>query len=122
MVWPLSRRLRTVALIQDYVQIMETRARVKNKRQVTEALLTKMSELVRERGGKFAVILFDLSEEQRNSYRAFLASRHISLVDCVHPEITDRSLRLADGHPNPRLNELLAGWLEPKQVTRNSVH
>ncbi len=120
MVWDLSRRLRLAALVQDYYQIARSRARVRSKRQVTEMLLAQMDETVRARAGKFEVILFDLSAEQRKSYRTYLAARKIAFVDCNHLEMTDRSLRLADGHPSARLNDLLAGWIEPKQVTRNS--
>jgi hypothetical protein len=117
MVWPLSRRMRTVAMVEDYVQMAETYTRVRNKRLVTEMLLAQMDETVRSRGGKFSAILFDLSPEQRKSYRAYLQSKQIAFVDCDHPELSDRSLRFADGHPNQRMNELLAGWIEPAEVT-----
>ncbi len=119
MVWPLSRHLRTVALVEDYWEMARSHARVRNKRQVTEMLLAKMDEWVRAHGGKFSVILFDLSPEQRASYRSFLEARSIAFVDCEHPELSDRGLRLADGHPGPKLNALLAGWIGPQQVTAN---
>jgi hypothetical protein len=116
LVWPLSRRLRTVALVQDYRDILESYGRVRNKRQLTETLLVKMNQTVRAEGGKFTVILFDMSPQDRKDYRKFLASQGISFVDCDHPELQDKKLRLPDGHPNQGLNELLAQWIEPLQV------
>jgi hypothetical protein len=81
-------------------------------------LLVEMNEVVRARGGRFAVLLFDLTPEQRRDYRRFLASRQIPFIDCDRPELNDRTLRLPDGHPAARLNELLSGWIEQVQVTR----
>jgi len=65
-------------------------------------------------GGKFTVILFDLNPEERTDYRRFLESQHIAYIDCDRPERNDPSLRLSDlQHPTPKLNELLAKWIEP---------
>ena len=119
-VWPLSRRLRTVAMVQEYKQILASWVRVHNKRKLTEALLVKMNETVRAEGGKFTVILFDMSPQERIDYRQFLEARHINIVDCGRPEMNDKSLRLPDGHPSKRLNELLAGWIEPVEAVRPS--
>jgi hypothetical protein len=116
LVWYLSRRLRTVAMMQDYRDILESRERVRNKRQLTETLFVKMNEAVRAEGGLFTVILFDLSPEDRRDYRRFLESRVIHFIDCDRRELQDRKLRLPDGHPNRELNELLAHWIEPIQV------
>jgi hypothetical protein len=113
MVWPVSRWLRTAALAQDYYLRIETYPRMRNKRGVTEALLVKMNETVLAAGGKFTVILFDMSPEQRHDYRDFARSHGIPFVDCEHPEMTDKHLRLPDGHPNEELNRLLARWIEP---------
>jgi hypothetical protein len=78
-----------------------------------------MNETVRAAGGRFAVILFDFEPVQRKDYRKFLASEQIAFIDCDRPELNDRALRLPDGHPNAKLNELLADWVEPAEVTRN---
>jgi hypothetical protein len=75
-----------------------------------------MNEAVRTQGGKFTVILFDMSPEERKDYRKFLESRGIRFIDCDRPELQDKKLRLPDGHPNRELNELLAQWIEPLQV------
>jgi hypothetical protein len=120
LVWWLSWKLRTVAMLQDYCDLARAYPRMRNRRRVTQLLLAKMSDTVAAHRGKFAVILFDMTREQRASYSAFLRSHSIASIDCARPELNDRSLRLPDGHPNPRLNELLVGWIEPKQVTRNS--
>ena len=85
---------------------------------MTKALLVKMNEKVSAEGGKFTVILFDMSPEERADYRQFLQSQRINIVDCARPEMKDRSLRLWDGHPAKGLNELVAGWIEP--VNRES--
>jgi hypothetical protein len=116
LVWYLSRRLRTVAMIQDYRDILESLGRVRNKRQLTETLLVKMNEAVRAQGGIFTVMLVDMSPEERNDYRRFLGSQGIRFIDCDHPELKDKKLRLPDGHPSQALNELLAQWIEPLQV------
>jgi hypothetical protein len=116
LVWPLSRRLRIVALVQDYRDILESYGRVRNKRQLTQTLLMKMNQIVRTEGGKFTVILFDMSPPERKDYRKFLESQSISFVDCDRPELQDKKLRLPDGHPSQALNELLAQWIEPLQV------
>jgi hypothetical protein len=113
MVWPVSRWLRTAALAQDYYLRIASYARVRQKREVTEALLAKMNEAVLAAGGTFTVILFDMTPEQRHDYREFVRSRAIRFIDCDHPERTDKRLRLPDGHPNEELNRLLAHWIEP---------
>jgi hypothetical protein len=116
LVWPWSRRLRTVAMVQDYVHILQSYLRVPDPRKLTEILLVRMNETVRSRGGKFTVVLVDLAPEQRAGYRTFLESRKIGFVDCNRPELLQKGLRLADGHPNQRLNELLAEWIEPLEI------
>ena len=116
LVWGLSRKIRLVAMVQDYRDILESYRRVRNKRQMTETLLVKMNQLVRSKGGNFTVILFDMTPEERADYRRFLVSQGIHFVDCDHPELHDRSLRLADGHPSGRLNELVAQWIEPVEA------
>jgi hypothetical protein len=117
MVWPVSRWLRTAALAQDYYLRIASYRRVREKREVTEALLVKMNETVGAAGGKFTLILFDMSPEQRRDYRQFARSRGIRFVDCDHPEMTDKRLRLPDGHPNEELNRWLAQWIEPLPLT-----
>jgi len=116
LVWWLSHHLRTVAMVQDYRDIFESLNRVRNKRQLTEALLIKMNETVREQGGKFTVLLFDMSPDERQDYRKFLESHAIAFVDCGRPELKDKKLRLPDGHPSGALHELVAQWMEPIQV------
>ncbi len=113
MVWPVSRWLRTAALAEDYYRRIESYPRVRNKRAITEALLVKMNQTVLAAGGKFTVILFDMPPEQRQVYRKFVRSSGIFFVDCDHPEMQDKRLRLPDGHPNGELNRLLAQWIEP---------
>ena len=117
LVWWLSHHLRTVALVQDYGDILESLRRVRNKRHLTEALLIKMDETVRGQGGKFTVILSDVLPEDRKDYRKFLESKGIAFVDYDRPELKDKKLRLPDGHPNGSLHELFAQWMEPLQVT-----
>jgi hypothetical protein len=117
LVWWLSHHLRSAALVQDYGDIFESLRRVRNKRQTTDALLVKMSQAVREHGGKFTVLLFDMSPDERKDYRKFLESQAIAFVDCGRPELQDKKLRLPDGHPSGALHELVAKWIEPLQVT-----
>ena len=116
LVWSLSRRLRSVALVQDYRDIVESYWRVRKQRQFTKTLLAKMDQAVRAEGGKFTVILFDEPQAQRVEYRDFLASQRIRFIDCDRPEMKDKSLRLPDGHPNRKMNELLAQWIDPLEV------
>lgn len=119
LVWYLSRRLRTVAMIQDYRDILESLGRVRNKRQLTQTLLLKMNEAVRAQGGIFTVMLVDMTPAERKEYRNFLGSQGIRFVDCEHLELKDKKLRLPDGHPGKALNELLAQWIEPLQVVKD---
>jgi len=112
-VWPLSRHVRLIALVQDYLDMAAAYPRVRNKRQITETLIAKMNEAIQGYGGKFTVILFDLSPQERNQLRQFLQSQQIAFLDCDRPEMRDRSRRLPDGHPNQLLNQLVAGWIEP---------
>jgi hypothetical protein len=79
-----------------------------------------MSEKVSAEGGKFRVILFDMSPEERADYRQFLESQRIHIVDCARPELKDGSLRLWDRHPAKELNELAAGWMEPLKMVEPS--
>jgi len=112
-VWQVSRWLRTAALAQDYYMRLEAYSRTHNKREVTQALLAKMNDAVLAAGGKFTVILFDMTPDQRRDYRRFVQARGIRFVDCDRPEMNDKRLRLPDGHPNEELNRLLAQWIEP---------
>ncbi len=121
LVWPLSRRIRLVAMAEEYKEIAESYLRVRNKRKLTETLLLKMNEAVHAEGGKFAVILFDLSPAERTEYRAFLDSQGISFIDCDRPEMKERDLRLPDGHPAQALNQLVAQWIEPLSVVPNQT-
>ena len=120
-VWWLSHHLRIVALVEDYRDIFESYFRVHNKRALTEALLVKMDQIARGRGGKFTVILFDMSEAERKDYRSFLESQGIAYVDCDKPQMGDKSLRLPDGHPSGGLNNLLATWIEPIPVVEPQI-
>jgi hypothetical protein len=115
LIWPLSRRVRLVAMVQDYDLLIKSYLRLRDKRRVTEMLLTKMNEVVAASGGKFTVILFDLEPDERKDYRRFLESQHIAMIDCDRPETKDPTLRIFDGlHPTPKLNALLAEWIEPE--------
>jgi hypothetical protein len=117
LVWPLSRHLRTVAMLEDYIEIIESYFRVRGKRALTEALLEKMDAAVRAEGGKLTVVLFDMdAPAQRAEYRRFLQARGINFVDCDKPQMTDPKFRLPDHHPNGALNRLLARWIEPLEV------
>lgn len=116
LVWPLSRRLRLVAMVQEYKDIFESYQRVRDKRKITEMLLTKMNQTVQGERGKFTVVLFDMSGQERKDYRQFLDSQAIRYVNCDGPEMADKNLRLPDGHPGKGLNEKLAEWLEPIDV------
>ena len=116
LVWFLSHKLRTSALIQDYRDIFESFRRVHNKRRLSQTLLAKMNELVQGQGGKFTVLLFDMTPEERKDYRMYLESHSIGFVDCDHPELKDNKLRLPDGHPKGALHELVAKWMEPLQM------
>lgn len=113
MVWPLSRWLRTAALAEDYYRRASTLSRTLNKRSVTETILAKMNQTVSAAGGRFTIIFFDMTPDQRRDYREFARSHGIRFIDCDHPQMTDKRLRLSDGHPNEELNLLLARWLEP---------
>jgi hypothetical protein len=113
LVWTLSRHLRTVAMLQEYKEILESYRRVRDKRAVTEILLQKMAAAVRAKGGTFTVVLFDMDTAQRAAYREFVRSHGINFVDCDRPEMQDPKLRLPDRHPNQALNQLLAQWIEP---------
>jgi hypothetical protein len=116
LVWPLSKHLRTVAILQEYTEIIESSLRVRQRRELTQMLLEKMDGAVRARGGKFTVVLFDMDPAQRAGYRSFVQSRGINFIDCDRPEMKDPKLRLPDNHPNQGLNQLLAQWIEPLQV------
>jgi len=121
-IWSASRHLRTIAMVQDYDLIIKSYLRVREKRRITETLLVKMNETVHAAGGKLTIILFDLDAEERPDYRHFLESQGIAFIDCDHPELKDRKLRLSDGqHPTPKLNELLAQWIEPVVPVREQV-
>ena len=122
MVWPVSRWLRLAAMAQEYYLRFVTFPRVRNKRIVTEAILAKMNETVLAAGGKFTVILFDVTAEQRRDYREFARSHGIRFVDCDYPELKDKNLRLPDGHPNEKLNRLLAQWIEPLPLVTRAAN
>jgi hypothetical protein len=111
--WGLSRKIRLVAMVQEYKQIFESFRRVRVKRDTTQKLLLEMNQLVNREGGRFSVILFDLDPRDRREYRQYLDSEHVAYVDCDKPELNDKKLRQPDGHPAKALNELLAGWIEP---------
>jgi hypothetical protein len=122
LIWPISRHWRLAAMVQDYDLLAKSYLRLRGKREVTQILLAKMNETVLAAGGKFRIILMDMTPEERNDYRRFLESRNIAFIDCDRPELRDRSLRLSDGqHPTGKLNELLAQWIEPQAGRREEV-
>jgi hypothetical protein len=112
LVWQISRHVRVAALVEEWMEIIATYPRVRQERAVTETLLADMNDVVRTQNGTFAVILFDLDAKQHQTYQHFLASHGIKIVDCDTPRLEDRKLRLPDGHPNPKLDSLLAGCIE----------
>ena len=112
-IWPISQHLRTAAMAEEYYEMAESWRRVHSKRAVTQTLLTQMDQAARSANAKFTVVLFDLEPEDRKAYRQFLASQNIASIDCDHPELNDKSYRQSDGHPNQKLNELLAQWIDP---------
>ena len=115
-VWWLSRKLRTVAMAHDYKLILQSYFRLKDKRRATELLLVKMNEIVRAQGGKFTVILLDLTPDQQPDYRQFLDSRQIAYIEDNRPGPMEKNLRLPDGHPNGKLNSLLAESIDPMPI------
>lgn len=112
-IWSLSRTLRTVALAEQYYETAKAWTRVRNRRAVTQAILTRMQHAVELAGAKFTVILFDFQPQDRQAYREFLSSRGIAFLDCGRPELGGQSYRQPDGRPNASLNELLAEWIAP---------
>jgi hypothetical protein len=112
-IWSLSHKLRTVAMAEEYYEMAEAWTRVHNQRAVTQAILTRMEHSTQLSGAKFTVILFDLEPKDRQVYRQFLTARGIAFIDCDHPELKDKTYRQADGHPNAKLNQLLARWVDP---------
>jgi hypothetical protein len=112
-IWGWSRKSRVIALIQDYTIILPSYFRVRDKQRTTETILAKMNDLVRAKGGRFSVILFDMDDKQRAAYREFLTGRGIHFVDADGPERKDLQLRLSDGHPDRGLNLAVAKWIEP---------
>lgn len=119
-IWTLSRKLRTVAMAEEYYEMAKTWPRVREKRDTTEALLARMNETAEAAGAKFTVILFDLRPEDRKIYREFLNSSGIAYLDCDYPELNDKRMRQADGHPDRKLNELLAQWIEASPATAHT--
>jgi hypothetical protein len=115
-IWGLSHKLRTVAMAEEYYEMAEAWTRVHKQRAVTQAILTRMEHAAQLSSAKFTVILFDLEPKDRQAYRQFLASRSIAFIDCDHPELNDKSYRQPDGHPNAKLNELLARWIDPEST------
>ncbi len=68
------------------------------------------------------VVLFDLEPKDRPAYRQFLASRQgIAFIDCDPPELSDKSYRQPDGHPNAKLSQLLAQWTDPDSVIAHAA-
>ena len=64
LVWPPSRHVRIMALVEEYKEIFESYLRVRNKRRVTEMIMVKMNEWALRAGGRFGVILFDMTPEE----------------------------------------------------------
>ncbi len=112
-IWFLSHKLRTVAMAEEYYEMAEAWLRVHDKQAVTQAILIRMEHAAQLSGAKFTVILFDLDPKDRAAYRQYLASKSIVFIDCDHPELNDKSYRQPDGHPNAKLNERLAAWIDP---------
>ena len=119
-IWTLSRTLRTVAMGEEYYEMAKAWSRVHDKRAVTEALLAGMNQAAEGAGAKFTLILFDFRPKDRKTYREFLNSRGIAFLDCDYPELNDKRMRQADGHPDRKLNELLAQWIEAAPSTAHA--
>ncbi len=120
-IWSLSHKLRTVAMAEEYYEMAEAWKRVHNQRAVTQAILIRMEHAAQLSGAKFTVVLFDLEPKDRQVYRQFLNARNIAFIDSDHPELKDKIYRLPDGHPNAKLNELLARWIDPDATVAHAA-
>ena len=106
-VWPLSEVSATVRFVQDTYMRVRTRRRDSQKRQVTEKLFLELSNLAKNHGAKFLVVLLYPSEKQRLHYLEFLQANGIQVVDCTYPMTEEMKVR-GEGHPNGKMNTLWA--------------
>ena len=119
-IWALSHKIRLVAMAEEYSEMAEAWTRVHQQRAVTQALLSAMEQTARDAGAKFTVILFDLEPKDRQAYRQFLTSQNTAFIDCDRPELKEKSYRQPDGHPNAKLNALLAEWIDPSPAVTSA--
>ena len=83
---------------------------LKNKRELTYALIAKMRDISTARGATLIVLLQDVPPDAKEDYRRFLVRSGISYLDGT--EITQRQdLKLPDGHPGPQMTQQWANQL-----------
>jgi hypothetical protein len=110
-VLPCSRRLRTMALLEQQLMNLRFRSRQIQKRPITEKLMLEMRDLCRERGVEFVVVMLLMGEgNSRNHYQRFCRAQGINLVDATRMLCREWTVA-GEGHPNEVLNGLWANDL-----------
>jgi hypothetical protein len=105
--WPLGQRLVLVSITQRAVARIRSAGRMRQRREVTEALLLEMRDVTRAHGAELVVAMLVCGEEGRRHYETFLNGAGVTVADCAIPSIPESMRVKGEGHPNA---DLAARW------------
>src|SRR5437870_768419 len=74
----------------------------------TYYLFERVNRQIRELNSQFVVILFDVDDTSKEQYIHFFQEKKMKFIDCSSPLYKLKDYRQPDGHPNARLNSLIA--------------
>jgi hypothetical protein len=103
--WPLRDQFAGIAALEFAWWSWRARTRERQKRQVTEALLLEMRDLVRRNGARFLVapLSWQFDRTAPEHYRLFFQGHDFEVAPCARPLTPDMQVP-GEGHPNRKMH------------------
>jgi DNA-directed RNA polymerase subunit RPC12/RpoP len=105
--YPFHEYSATITVMEKASVLIKTADRSTNKREILEKLILKMNSIVKNKKGRFIVVLFDGSRNFMKRTSEFLQQNGIECLNCSY-KITNKFKVPGEGHPNGKLNTIWA--------------
>ena len=110
--WPLRARSATLTFLQDLYAQQRIGPREGQAATVTRRLIVEMNRLCETQGVSFAVVLLNMTPNNRRDYASFLTGQEVPYLDCALP-LSPADQVQRDGHPNAAMNTRWANCIAP---------